>query len=130
MKRGEAKQLLPILQAFADGKKIEYRPYDGNGWFDVGDICMFNIDRYTYRIKPTPKYRPFANAEECWNEMLKHQPFGWLKSKKLRTFVGISEVVKDGCELSINGFNKYEVLFNSYNFADGQQFGIKEESEG
>lgn len=22
-----------------------------------------------YRIKPEPKYRPFANAKECWKEM-------------------------------------------------------------
>lgn len=127
MNRQEAKQLLPIIQAFSEGKDIEIK--QEYGWTE--EHCpLFNCEPDKYRIKPTPKYRPFANAEECWNEMLKHQPFGWLKSKKLRTFVGISEVVKDGCELSINGFNKYEVLFNSYNFADGQQFGIKEESEG
>lgn len=26
-----------------------------------------------------PAYRPFKDKEECWNEMLKHQPFGWTK---------------------------------------------------
>lgn len=29
-----------------------------------------------------PSYRPFKNQEECWNEMLKHEPFGWVKKNK------------------------------------------------
>ena len=29
MTREEAKELLPIMQAFAEGKTIEYREYDG-----------------------------------------------------------------------------------------------------
>lgn len=28
-----------------------------------------------------PKYRPFKDIEECWNEMKKHEPFGYVKSK-------------------------------------------------
>ena len=31
-----------------------------------------------YRIKPEPKYRPFKDAKECWAEMQKHLPIGWL----------------------------------------------------
>ena len=37
-------------------------------------------NKFDYRIKP--EYRPFANAEECWCEMLKHKPFGWVESLK------------------------------------------------
>ena len=79
MTREEAKELLPIMQAFAEGKTIEYRE-SGGAWkvanTPTWSSCLF------YRIKPEPKYRPFKTQEECWNEMLKHQPFGWLKSKK------------------------------------------------
>lgn len=24
------------------------------------------------------EYRPFENGKKCWEEMLKHQPFGWI----------------------------------------------------
>ena len=39
-------------------------------------------DKKSYlHIKPKQGYRPFKNAEECWQEMMKHQPFGWVKMK-------------------------------------------------
>lgn len=80
MTREEAKELLPIIQAFADGKTIEI--YDGE-WNTIPfEDPHFDCKPSCYRIKPEPKYRPFKTKEECWNEMLKHQPVGWLKSKK------------------------------------------------
>ena len=69
MTREEAKELLPIIQAFADGKTIEYRR-SGGAWkvahTPTWSSCLF------YRIKPEPKYRQFKTNEECWQEMLKH----------------------------------------------------------
>lgn len=85
MTKEEVKQLLPILVAFAEGKAIECRAKLNrikgavdipNKWTETNEIwCVNSLE---YRIKPEqePKYRPFANAEECWQEMLKHQPFG------------------------------------------------------
>lgn len=32
-------------------------------------------------------YRPFKDAEECWAEMLEHQPFGWVKDRNGSKFV-------------------------------------------
>ena len=92
MTREETKELLPILQAFAEGKTIETRrkpTTDNNGvtkdgWFEFNDWTEMKELEYwknvEYRIKPQPKYRPFKDAEECWAEMLKHQPFGWVKA--------------------------------------------------
>lgn len=48
-----------------------------NDWTEIKEIGYW--DNIEYRIKPEPKYRPFKDAEECWNEMQKHQPFGWTK---------------------------------------------------
>ena len=81
MTRDEAKHLLPIIKAFSEGKTIQ-RIEKYNGMDCAVDIksADINFDSYPseyYRIKPTPKYRPFKDAEECWNEMLKHQPVGW-----------------------------------------------------
>ena len=87
MTREEAKQLLPIIQAFAEGEIIECRTKPGtisagipNEWTEIKEIGFWN--GIEYRIKPEQKYRPFRNQEECLNEIQKHQPVGWLKSKK------------------------------------------------
>ena len=131
MTREEIKELLPIIQAFAEGKQIEVKRK--NEWFGIGDDIYFSESPSDYRIKPEPKYRPFKTQEECWNEMLKHQPFGWLKSIRKQEKVHIGRVfeVKDFAliTLSINeGINNNSsYFFNEYTFADGTPFGIKEE---
>ena len=84
-------------------------------------------------IEVTEPYRPFKTQEECWQEMLKHQPFGWLKSKKTGS-VGLigSLYTKNGVLMIIwatNECNKYTSfdVFNDYVFTDGTPFGIKDE---
>ena len=67
------------MQAFVEGKTIEYSA-DGKFWSKV-DTPTWSSGKF-YRIKSEPKYRPFKTKEECWNEILKHQPIGWLKEKK------------------------------------------------
>lgn len=87
MDRNQAKEFYPILQAFAEGKVIECRTKPSavegtdilNDWTEMTEIEFWNNTEY--RIKSEPKYRPFKDAEECWQEMLKHQPFGWVKLK-------------------------------------------------
>ena len=132
MTREEAKQLLPIIQAFAEGKAIESRCIKGDKslWYDDEDPSFDND--LEYRLKPDPKYRPFANAEECWNEMQKHQPFGWIKSidnKDSEVFIHCTAITKkDGILTGIDEIPfPYCGMFNNYTFADGTPFGIKEE---
>lgn len=79
MDRNQAKDLLPIIQAFADGKDVETKT--GSGWMSIENMS-FAGKPDSYRIKPEQKFRSFANAEECLQEMLKHQPFGWIKAKE------------------------------------------------
>ena len=63
MTREEAKQLLPIIQAFAEGKAIESRYIKGDKplWYDDEDPNF--DDDLEYRIKSEPKFRPFKNAK-------------------------------------------------------------------
>ena len=136
MLRKEAKELLPIIQAFAEGKIIQYKNFLDE-WTDIkeNEGLSFICPPSDYRIKPQPKYRPFKSQEECWEEMLKHQPFGWLKSIRKQEKVHIGRVfeVKDYLliTLSINeGLNtNSSYFFNEYTFADGTPFGIKEEHQ-
>ena len=132
MTREEAKELLPIIQAWAEGKNIQFLS-DGE-WHDINQ-ADFTCYPDKYRIKPEPKYRPFKTKEECWNEMQKHQPFGWVKSKKNGRFSCIGEVYgSDEFETVYIALSTSESLsrssdsmFEQYTFDDGTPFGIKEE---
>ena len=81
-----------------------------------------------YRIKPESKYRPFKDAEECWQEMLEHQPFGWIKGKEdeYHTFI---TTVDNNDDMSLSGNSGWSFIgiMNNYTFADGTPFGMKEE---
>ena len=123
MTRKQVKEFLPILQAFADGKEIECSEKDK--WYRVLEICN-EINPQDYRIKPELKYRPFKNKKECWQEMLKHQPFGWITDcSRICNIICIRE---DGilANTNINGtFYEFESSIN-LKFADGTPFGIME----
>lgn len=129
MNRQQAKELLPIIQAFAEGKTIEVR-YKSK--YNPGERIETTIpsfyDSHEYRIKPEPNYRPFANAEECWQEMLKHQPFGWIRNKITKNRYEI-ECLKGNLISSYDDIccSDLEEFFQKYDFADGTPFGIKEE---
>ena len=124
MTKEEAKQLLPIIQALAKGKTIQQT--DGYDWYDLDDPD-FMANSNSYRIKPESKYRPFANAEECWQEMQKHQPFGWLKDKDGdKTFIGC--INSDNTIFMCNSEILYlKEVFEDFTFIDGTPFGIKKE---
>lgn len=92
MDRNQAKEFYPILQAFAEGRVIECRTKPSalsKSWQDMNEWTEMKELEYCkhteYRIKPEPTYRPFKDAEECWQEMQKHQPVGWVKTKDKET---------------------------------------------
>ena len=125
MNRSEAKELLPIIQAFVEGGKIEYRELGEEHWSGTS-TPTFDIESNEYRIKREPKYRPFNDAEECWQEMLKHQPFGWLREKKRNVHTQIGFMYTEGIQGTSGGSSTYKAFFDCFNFADGTPFGIKE----
>lgn len=125
MNRNQAKEMLPIIQAFAEGKGVETKT--GSGWISIENMS-FAGNPQEYRIKPEPKYRPFANAEECWQEMLKHQPFGWVKDKEDGRLILITEIDRVGnISLLCNGGWDFDGIKDNFTFADGTPFGILEE---
>ena len=123
MTREEAKELLPIMQAFAEGKTIQV--WANDTWQDE-EYPSF-VELSLFRIKPEPKYRPFRNVEECWQEMQKHQPFGWLKDTDTGGYIIISELDDKDIEISGNNGWDYVGLMTCYTFSDGTTFGVKEE---
>ena len=136
MNRNQAKELLPFIQAFAEGRPIQYRMKDIKSakWNDIDkNYHEFSPHSFQYRIKPELKYRPFANAEECWNEMLKHQPFGYVYFADDNLYHNIIMLAPEqGCHeayirignCTVRGL---EETFRIATFADGTPFGVKEE---
>lgn len=123
MTREEAKELLPIIQAFAEGKTIQYETRDG--WMDLDALYPHGSILSKYRIKPEPKYRPFKTQEECWQEMHKHPDFGWVVTKNCRVIYHIDYVYN---ALFINNCGySFNEMYQKYEFTDGTPFGIKEE---
>ena len=127
MTREEAKQLLPIIHAFAEGKAIESRCIKGDKslWYDDEDPSFDND--LEYRLKTEPKYRPFANAEECWQEMQKHQPFGYTYDRFNGIRDCITKVATTGVSYDSPTVISFEEVFDKFVFADGVPFGIKVE---
>lgn len=128
MNRKEAAELLPIIKAFSEGKTLQIRQ-NGREWIDI-ETASFTGFPSEYRIKQEPTYRHFANAEECWAEMQKHQPFGVVKDKyyaKFQVYRSFTTLLVNGC--NFRGYEDSTFLnnFNNLLFADGTPFGIKAE---
>lgn len=138
MNRNQAKEFYPFLQAFAEGKIIETRrkpTADNNGvtkdgWFEFNDWTEMKELEYwvnvDYRIKPEPKYRPFKDAKECWQEMQKHQPFGWMKSTLFKDLALVQRVTTLYVEINRDIID-YKDTLEKFTFADCTPFGVKVE---
>ena len=126
----EVKSVMNIIQAFANGKTIQaIDPYEDE-WVDQAGLNFKALFERQYRIKPEPKYRPFKGAEECWNEMQKHQPFGWIKPKgddTISKFMLIDSLMDEVITVRTNIRFNYHELLKHYTFADGTPFGVKVE---
>lgn len=125
-------ELSNIISAYKEGKALQF--YTSYGEFKDVSAEEFDIEKWykkpkKFRIKSESKYRPFKDAKECWAEMLKHQPIGWVKRKGNEHYSLITDVddIKYGISLNErSGFDMNYVWVN-YTFADGTLFGVKTE---
>lgn len=129
MDKEQAKELWPIIKAFAEGKQIEIKSKAKGSYWDIleeNDMQYIDFKKCDLRIKPEPKYRPFKDAKECWQEMQKHQPIGWIKSGEL-----LINIISIGAGITVhNSISNCGYSFKSafsLKFADGTPFGIKED---
>lgn len=136
MTREEIKKVLPVIQAFTEGKVIQTKNGDET-WITIGKETDLNIESLAeypdcFRVKPEPKYRPFKDADECWQEMLKHEPFGWVRNKfnhngVIATIICLDSRKEFRIHTNFNHGNTSEDMINSFIFADGAPFGVKED---
>lgn len=123
----EIKRQAELYSALAKGKTIQIKDMSGE-WHDVEPRKLDCFpETIAFRIKPEAKYRPFETKEECWKEMLKHQPFGWLHDNFNDVNVQLCFVSDGGAALTGNAILPYDELIERFTFIDGSPFGIKEE---
>ena len=129
MAQEEAKRRAELYSALAEGKTIQVQNPNGGEWFDVKIETLRSIcEELKYRIKPEPKFRPFKSQEECWHEMLKHHPFGWIRNNDTQRLCNIGSIGRNNYGVVIdNSILYFDLAFNTCNFVDGTPFGIKEE---
>ena len=128
MTREEAKKRAELYLALVEGKTIQGQNSYKDEWrdLDINKIYGF-INGFNYRIKPEDTYRPFKTQEECWNEMLKHQPFGWIRNNDTQRLCNIGSIGRNNYGVVIdNSILYFDLAFNTCNFVDGTPFGIKE----
>lgn len=119
----EVKSVMNIIQAFADGKTIQaIDPYEDE-WVDQAGLNFKALFEGQYRIKPEHTYRQFKDAEECWEEMLKHQPFGWVVGRR----DGVMYLIRSLEYVSVYTSIQYSFkdAFDKLAFADLVPFGVK-----
>ena len=128
MKRTYTADYIKVMQAYVEGKQIQYK--DDEVWIDIDDPD-WDWHNWEYRIKPEPNYRPFRDSEECWQEMQNHRPFGWIKNKNDGHYSMITKVNADFDKkhIAISGINIWTLseTMCDYTFADGEPFGINED---
>ena len=124
MTREETRDAVKVMEAYANGKKIQYLD-NNNKWIDAHNPVFdwYNCD---YRIKPEPKYRPFQTQEECWKEMHKHSDFGW-GLNNIGEYVNLSRVRNDGIYFTKGDGFDFGKALKGLRFTDCVPFGIKEE---
>lgn len=151
MTEEETKKLIKLMQAYVDGEQIECAFLSDNAKWHPANAPSWNWSTFKYRIKPQPKYRPFNNTKECFMEMQKHKPFGWITDNEPQNgaphdggqailivcvhdvVVSVSPYFEEDENGNIqrntvtDGHSTYEQALKNYWFMDGTPFGIKEE---
>ena len=101
--------------------------YHGNNMIDFMDDERKEItaDEILSLEVTEPSYRPFKNKDECWDEMQKHQPFGWIMGKFSEPKTIVQTMFYNSIYISDKSYT-YEKAMRMFTFADGTPFGIFE----
>lgn len=127
----KTKEYNSILQAFIDGKELEWRAKGTSSW---NRVCNPSWDFSTveYRIREEPKLRPYDNQEEFLKARKEHGPYLYWKNGYLDTPV---RIVPEGIVLldhykSLSAKATTDIFFWSnlleYKWQDGTPCGIIE----
>lgn len=106
-----------------DNKKISHG--DSMLYFKEHEYREISAKQILSMKVTKPSYRPFKSQEECWNEMQKHQPFGWIMGKFSEPKTIVQTMFYNSIYISDKSYT-YEKAMRMFTFADGTPFGIFE----
>ena len=113
------KEIIAIVQAHIEGKQIQYYNDNEHEWRDcANNKPCWEFSTTKYRVKPESKVRPYKDREECWNDIQKHEPFGWIKAKDNGNYIYLTSISND---------RSFNFAFEKYTYVDGSPFGVIEE---
>lgn len=108
-----------IIEAYLNGKPVEYLINDSMEWVKVDRDHEWNFEKYQYRIN-TDLMRPYKNMTECIRDMVAHGFDGTLKSKEWGQTWYVDEIKE--C--------LFDLWFHDYVYPDGTPFGhVKETND-
>ena len=122
------KEIIEVVKAHSQGKIIQFRDKNVN---TVWTTCANNdpswdFSRTDFRAKPEKCIRAYKDRDECWNDMLKHEPFGWVKrNDEIFCVLSVNEGCIEGSGFFIGfdrAINKEDMVY----YIDGSPFGIVE----
>jgi len=124
-------QMIEVMQAYKEGKKIQCKPKAGNLWCDEVDP-LWNFFVSDYRVKPDSKYRPYKDTEEMiadWKKRFNKttatysMPLIWVTNHKVNSV--ITDYAKYAVMVS-GTFQSLETLYEECIYLDGSPCGKKE----
>lgn len=121
MTREEAKKMLPIIKAWAEGREVLRN--DGGSWMWIdGDDIQLDVPAEWYRV--APRFRPFKDNRECMKALQEHGP---LIDKNTGATCFVSVLLDN--YFYVNGEEEkitYDKGFKRFVFGDVEPFGVKE----
>lgn len=129
------KELIEVMQAYEDGKCIEYRlknPKEDEPWVLIS-TPSWDWTTFNYRIKPKESYRPYKDAAEFLDHLATECkstgdsiiPGVWLKN--LHTGKVFLVLGYDTDNIYIDGDTfTFKSAFWHFTYTSGAPFGIKE----
>ena len=126
---------IEVMKAYAEGKKIQYKPKANPTWADCIDEPLWNWEWTDYRIKPESTYRPYKDTDEMIVDFKKRfsvevppyaMPTIWVEYKTLKERKLITGF-KDKVVVITASVWGMDDLFEDYTYLDGSPCGMKEE---
>lgn len=114
-------EIIAVLQAYKEGKKIEVKCKIDGTWIE-SPVHLWNFVDNDYRVKPEPHYRPFESAEEVMEAIKEHGD--WLHGTNTDCigFFKLLAVTARGIDTTACE-PTFHFAYDMFTFADGTPFG-------
>ena len=122
----ETEKIISVMQAFDEGKQIEFREKGKDEWCGI-PTPHWNWEKYDYRVKPEPIFRPYLFSELA-DKLTCGKQFVRPKNNPDRVIYSISAMYNyNNGTISIRLSDTYyssEELLDKFTWIDGKPCGV------